>query len=90
MHVAHRVQQPAHLLLAGLDDPRIRMAGGGDAERAGQIQVFFPDRIPNMNAFGEFPDNWPRAVAFDEGDVPRLEVTQLLQDVSGFRHKFTI
>ena len=90
MHVAHRVQQPAHLLLAGPDDTRIRVAGGGDAERACQIQVFFPVDVPDVNAFGVVPDNRPRAVSINKSDVPRLKVTKLLQDVSGVRHKFTI
>ena len=42
MKVAHRVQQPGELRLTGLDNARICVAGGGDAERGGQIQIFFP------------------------------------------------
>ena len=59
MHVAHRVQEFRHLLLAGLDDSWIGMAGGGDAKRGGQIQIFFAVGVPDMNAFGAFPDNRP-------------------------------
>ena len=45
------------------------MAGSGDTERGGQIQIFFPFRIPDVNAFGAFPDNRPRTVRLDEQHV---------------------
>ena len=58
MDVAHRVGQPGHLLLAGFDDARIRVAGGGDAERGGQIQIFFPVGVPDENILGALPRRW--------------------------------
>ena len=70
MDIAHRVQQPGHLPLAGLDDARIRVTGGGDAERGGQIQIFFAAGVPDKDALGAIPDHRPRAVGFNEGDVP--------------------
>ena len=85
MHVAHRVQQPGHLPLPGLDHARIRMAGGGHAKGGGQIQIFLPVGIPDVHASGAFPDDGPRTVRFDERDIARLKVTKQLQDGSGFR-----
>ena len=79
MHVAHRVQQFRHLFLPGFDDVWIRVAGGGDAERGGQIQILFPVGIPDVNALRAFPDNRPRAVRFDESDISRFEITKQLQ-----------
>ena len=90
MHVAHRVQQPGHLLLAGLDDVRIGVAGGGDAKRGGQIQIFFPVGVPNENTLGAFPDNRPRTVGFEKGDISRLEIPEQLQNLFCFGHEFTI
>ena len=72
MHVAHRVRQPGHLRLAGPDHSRIRMAGGGDAKRRGQIQIFFPIGIPDVNALGALPDDGPRTVRLHEDDIARF------------------
>ena len=66
MHIAHRVQQFCHLLLAGFDDARIRVTGRGDAEGGGQIEIFFPFRIPDVHALGAFPNDRPRTVRFGE------------------------
>ena len=46
MHVAHRVQQPGHLPLPGLDDARIGMTGGGDTERRRSNPDTFSRRHP--------------------------------------------
>ena len=79
MHIAHRVQQSRHLFLAGFDDIWIGVAGGGDAECAGQIQIFFSVGVPDKNVFGALPDNRPRTVRFAEQDVARLMFAQQLQ-----------
>ena len=76
MHVAHRVQQFSHLRLSGFDDVGIRVAGGGDAERGGEIQILFPVRIPDIHALRALPDNRPRAVGVNEGDVARFMIAQ--------------
>ncbi len=89
MEIAHRVRQPGELLLAGLDDARIRVTGGGDSKRGGQIQIFFPVGVPNKDILGAVPDNRPRAVRLDERDVARLGVAKLIEYDFGFRHKFT-
>ena len=90
MHVAHRVQQTGHLFLPGFDDARIGVAGGGDAKRRGQIQILFPFGVPDVHVPGAFPDDRPRTVRFDEGNVARFKVAKPLQNGLGFRHKFTI
>jgi hypothetical protein len=90
MHVAHRVKQTRHLFLAGLDDVWIRVACGGDAERGGQIEIFFAVGVPDKNILGAFPDNWPRAVGFNEDDISRLEILEQLQRFFYFGHEFTI
>ena len=67
MHVAHRVRQPGQLPLPGFDDARVGVAGGGDAKRGGQIEIFFAVGVPDIDIPGAFPDNRPRAVRFNDG-----------------------
>ena len=89
MNVTHGVKQTGHLLLAGFDDVRIGVAGGGDAKGAGQIEMFFARGVPNENAAGAFPDHRPGAVPGDIGDVARFKITQQMQGFS-CSHQFKI
>ena len=88
MHVAHRVQKFRHLFLSGADDGLVRVTGGGDAERGGEIQILFTFRIPDVNAAGAFPDNRPRAVGFGEQHVARFVGAERGDGFLGF-HFFT-
>src|SRR5437016_2023149 len=86
MNIAHRVQQLRHLLLTRLDDPPIRMTGGGNSKCGCQIEVFFSIRVPNVNAPRALPNNRPRAVRSDERDVARFVVAEKLKNFLGSRH----
>ena len=86
MHVAHGVQQPGHLYLPGLDDARICVTGGGNAKRGGQIEIFFPVGVPNVNVLGAFPNDRPGAVRFHEHNVARLVVAQQVKNLTVFAH----
>ena len=55
MHIAHRVQQFGHLLLAGADDARVRVARRRDAERGRQVEILFAFRVPDVNASAPAP-----------------------------------
>ena len=83
MHIAHGMQKPGHLLLTGLDDTRVCVTGGGDAKRGGQIEIFFPVGIPNMNVLGAVPNDGPRTVRLNEHNVARL-VIATGQEFDGF------
>ena len=72
MHIAHRMKQLRHLLLAGMDHARIRMTGRRDAERSGEVEILFSFRVPNMNTTSTLPNDGPRTVGFHERDVARL------------------
>ena len=83
MHIAHCVQQRRHLPLAGFDNPRVRMTRGSDAKRCGQIEIFFPLRVPNVRTFCALPNNRPRTGRFDERDVTRFVAAQEVECVLG-------
>ena len=84
MHVAHRVQEFRHLFLPGFDNVGIGVTGGGNAKRGGQVQIFFPFRIPDVNALRTLPDNRPRAVPFGEQHVTRFVIAQQPDGFLGF------
>ena len=75
--VAHRVQQFGHLALARGDDPGVGMAGGGDREGSGEVEIVAAVSVPDAHAFGPFPDDRPTAVRLDERDVARLVAAQI-------------
>ena len=81
MHVAHGVKESRHLLLAGAHDSGIRVAGRSDAERGGQIEILATRFIPDVNAFGARPDDWPGGVRLHERDVARLVLAQEVEGV---------
>src|SRR3954467_6199212 len=59
MDIAHGVKETGHLLLAGANDARVGVPGGGHSEGSREIQIFASFGIPNMNAPRAFPNNWP-------------------------------
>ncbi len=87
MDIAHGVQQPGHLLLAGADHLGIRVTGGGHAKRGGQIQILFAGGIPNLNAPSALPDDWPPALWIHKSNVARFIIAQQLECCFGIRHR---
>ena len=86
MHVAHGVQKPGHLGLPGLDDAQVGMTGGGNAKRGGQIEIFFPVRVPDVNVPGAVPNDGPGAVRLHKHNVARLVITQPVKNLTVFAH----
>ena len=72
VHVAHRMEQSAHLPLPGLDYTRVGVPGRRHAEGGGQVQILLPLRIPNMHARGPFPNDGPRAIRLNERHIARF------------------
>ena len=83
MHVAHRVEQRAHLALAGADDTGIRMPGRGDPERGGEVEILASLGIPDVVAPRLGPDDGPGAVRIEERDVPRFVAAQQVERAAG-------
>lgn len=71
--IAHGVEQSVHLSLRGLDDRGVGVAGGGDPERGGQIEVALVVDVPDVDALSAIPDDGPLTFGVDEGDVGRFE-----------------
>ena len=86
MHIAHGVQKPGHLFLTGFDDARVCVTGGRDAKRGGQIEIFFPVSIPNVNVSGAVPNDGPRTVRLNEHNVARFVITQRVKNLTGLAH----
>jgi len=83
MHVAHRVQQPGHLPLAGAHDAGIGVARRRHAEGRGEIEIFSAGRVPHVDAARALPHNRPRTIRIDERDVTRFVTLQEFKDGAG-------
>ena len=79
MHIAHRVRQLGELRLPGLGDARVGMAGGGHGKGAGEVEILFAVRIPNVYTLCVLPDNRPRAVIRKVRDVAAFVLLQQLE-----------
>ena len=86
MDVAHRMQKRFHLPLPGTNDTRIGMARRGHAEGGGEVEIFAAVSVPDVDAARAFPDDGPGPVRVYEGDVARLEIAELVEDVFGLVH----
>ena len=76
MHVAHGMQERAHLLLPGAHDMRVRMAGRRHAECCRQVEILASFHIPDEHAARPVPDDGPGAVRFHESHVARFVSAQ--------------
>ena len=69
MHIAHRVQQRAHLPLPRFYDLGVRMPRRCYAERRRQVEVLLARAVPNVHPARPFPYDGPRAVRLHERHV---------------------
>ncbi len=76
VHIAHRVGELGELGLGGAGDARIGVAGGGDGEGGGEVEILFAVGVPYVDALGAFPNDGPRAVLREVGDVAAFVVAQ--------------
>jgi hypothetical protein len=72
MNITHRVQKFSHLSSGGRDDSRVGVTSRGDAESRRQIEILSSLRVPDVDALGPLPDNWPGTVGFLERHIARL------------------
>jgi hypothetical protein len=81
--VAHGVEQATHLAACGGDHGRVGVAGGGDAEGGGEVEIATALGIPHPASAGAFPDDGPRPVGSDERDVARFVISQEGEGAAG-------
>ena len=89
MHIAHRVEQRRHLLLARANNRSICVARCRNTERCREIEILFSFRVPDVNAFGAFPHDRPRAVRFGEQHVARFVVAEQGERLAGVHEILT-
>jgi hypothetical protein len=81
--VAHGVEQSLALLVDGVHDARVRVAGVGDAEGRGEVDEAVAVRVPDVGAGGALPED--RGSGLGARDVAALDLGQARGQGQGAR-----